>query len=194
MEPEEKEWLAQYRLGHVEALGKLVEYHRRPLYGFILKMTESRGDADEIFQETWLRAIKHMHRYRDKNFRSWLFRIAHNFVIDTARKAKPMVDLHGTDTEGQDPPEERMRAQGIGPAEEAAGRDIGAHIRAAVSRLPAEQREVFLMRTDGHLPFKEIARIQGTSINTALARMQYALGKLRELLQGDYESRARDGR
>ena len=62
-------------------------------------------------------------------------------------------------------------------------------IRAAVMKLPPEQREVFTMRMDAGMPFKEIAKLQGTSINTALARMQYAMGKLREMLQNDYAVR-----
>ena len=66
------------------------------------------------------------------------------------------------------------------------GRGCGPRIAAAVAKLPAEQREVFLMRMEGDLPFKEIARIQKVSINTALARMQYALNKLRQDLKSDY--------
>ena len=68
---------------------------------------------------------------------------------------------------------------------------MGARIEAAVRSLPQEQREVFLLRTEGDVPFKDIARIQGTSVNTALARMQYALQKLRTELKGDYETLGR---
>ena len=187
MSQEEQEWLSQYRRGDIEALGKLVEHTRRPLYGFIYKMTDRKSDADEIFQETWIRAIKHIESYRHKSFMSWLFRISRNLIIDRARKMKRIVELPSNDENVDDPIENRLAAKGIGPSGLAEGRDLGDRIKVAVARLPADQREVFLMRMDGDLPFKEIATIQGTSINTSLARMQYALSKLREVLKDEYE-------
>ncbi len=184
MEPQVHDELAEYRRGDANALGRLVEHYRRPLFGFILKMTEGREDAEEVFQETWFRAIRGIGTYREKRFLSWLFRIAHNLIIDRARRARPVADP--PDGEAGDPVETRIPAPGPGPASEAAGRDLGGRIRDAVGRLPPEQREVFVMRMEGDLPFKEIARIQETSIYTALARMHYAVRKLREELRQDY--------
>lgn len=188
---EAKKWLAEYRRGRVEALGKLVEHYRRPLYAFLYKMLEGRSaDADELFQEVWFRVIKNVERYEDQSFLSWLFRIAHNLIIDRARRARPTVDWSSGSDDGL-ALEERMASTKLGPENEVAGRDMGTRILAAVEKLPPEQREVFLMRTEGDIPFKQIAKIQKTSINTALARMHYAVQKLRQELRGDYESLAR---
>jgi RNA polymerase sigma-70 factor, ECF subfamily len=186
MESPEKVWLVEYRRGSVDSMGKLVEHFRRPLFGFILKMTEGREDAEEIFQEVWFRVIRSLDSYREKRFISWLFRIAHNLIIDRARKAKPMTDPHPTEPGQQDEIEARIPSPGINPALQVEGRDLGRRIATAVNCLPQEQKEVFHMRMEGNLPFKEIAKIQGTSINTALARMQYALAKLRDELKTDY--------
>ena len=186
MDQPELVWLTQYREGDVEAMGKLVEHYRRPLFGFILRMTEGRGDADEIFQEVWIRVIKSQHRYTHKNFKSWLFRIAHNLVIDRARKRKPIVDLQAGREDEESVFETHVVDPGITSAAQIDARTIGEHISHAVRQLPTEQREVFLLRTEGDMPFKKIASIQGISINTALARMQYALAKLRDLLKDDY--------
>ncbi|MBN1268832.1 MAG: sigma-70 family RNA polymerase sigma factor [Kiritimatiellae bacterium] len=186
MEQSEHVWLAAYRRGDSEALGKLVEHYRRPLFGFILSMTQGQGDAEEIFQEVWFRAIKNLDRYRPKSFLSWLFRIAHNLVIDRARKRKPEASLD-ENPEGGRPLADRVAARGPDPAAQTGSRDLARRIAAAAEHLPAEQKEVFLLRTRAELPFREIAKIQGVSINTALARMQYALAKLREALREDYE-------
>ena len=186
MESPEKIWLVEYQHGRVNAMGELVEHYRRPLFGFILRMTEGRQDAEEIFQEVWFRVIRNLDSYQDKKFLSWLFRIAHNLIIDRARKFKPIVELPSGESGSESEIETRIPSPDISPALQAEGRDLGRRISTAVSHLPQEQKEVFLMRMEGDLPFKEIAKIQGTSINTALARMQYALAKLRDELKTDY--------
>jgi RNA polymerase sigma-70 factor, ECF subfamily len=192
MERPENAWIAAYRGGDIEALGKLVEHFRRPLFSFILRMMEGHVDAEEIFQETWFRAIKNMNHYTEKSFLSWLFRIAHNLVIDRVRKGRPRVDFASVREDGTERSiETEVAAATLAPDGEVAGRDLGTRIASAVGRLPAEQREVFLLRTEGDVAFKDIARIQGVSINTALARMQYALGKLRAELEKDYRALAR---
>ncbi len=182
----EKLWLDQYRSGDVDALGKLVEHYRRPLFGFILRMIENKGDAEEIFQEVWFKAIRSFDSYKDQKFLSWMFRITHNHIIDRARKKKPVATIH-SEVEGEMGIEDRTAAAGLDPVRIAEGHELGQRIRAAVDRLPAEQREVFLFRTEGQLPFKEIAVVMECSINTALGRMQYALNHLREDLKEDYE-------
>ena len=192
MESPEKIWLVEYRHGRVDAMGELVEHYRRPLFGFILRMTEGRQDAEEIFQEVWFRVIRNLNSYQNKKFLSWLFRIAHNLIIDRARKFKPIVELPSGEQGSESEIETRIPASGLSPALQVEGRDLGRRISMAVSRLPQEQKEVFLMRMEGNLPFKEIAKIQGTSINTALARMQYALAKLREELKIEYRDLSGD--
>lgn len=182
-------WLDEYRQGRVEALGRVVEQYRRPLFGFILNMTEGREDAEEIFQETWHRALRHADRLDGRRLMSWLFRVAHNLIVDRVRAKKPVESLNQEprpDEPGRAPLADRLAAPGPTPAGESAGRDLNRRLRQAIGRLPADQREVFLMRAEGDVPFREIARLQGVSINTALARMQYALAKLRNDLKDEY--------
>ncbi len=187
MQPIEREWLEQYRRGDLDALGRLVEQYRRPLYSFILKMTEGRGDPEEVFQETWIRAIRNLDRFDDQNLLGWLFRIAHNLIIDRARKSRPEVQPSPRTGQTATTWFDQVAASGLGPATVTAGRDLGKQIELALESLPPEQREVFLLRMDGNMSFKEIAKVQGVSINTALARMHYAVRKLRNLLKDAYE-------
>jgi RNA polymerase sigma-70 factor (ECF subfamily) len=189
MDQTDIECIEAYLGGDADALAPMVEKYKRPLYSFILKMTEGREDTDEIFQETWFRALKNIHKFRHKNFLNWLFRIAHNLVIDRARRNKRNVSMQSTsrgDEEGNTL-EDRLTAPGITPAEEVGGIGLGKNIERAVETLSPEQKEVFLMRMYANASFKEIAKIQKCSINTCLARMQYALTKLRSMLQEEYD-------
>jgi len=186
MDQDDAKLLAEYRAGDAEALGELVEKYKRPLFGFILRFSEGREDADEVFQEVWVRAIKNMNRYRQKSLLSWLFRIAHNLMIDRIRRGRAVVSFDTPAGEEGLALSEQLVSPLAGPDGLAGGRDIGLRIEAAAGKLPPEQREVFWLRMQADLSFKEIAKIQKCSINTALARMQYALSKLRNELAVEY--------
>ena len=181
--------ISAYLGGEANALAPLVEKYKRPLYSFILKMTEGREDAEEIFQETWFRVLKNIHKFKHKNFLNWMFRIAHNLVIDRARRNSKNISMQSSigGEDGDCTLEDRLAAPGISPSEEAGGAGLGRLIETAVATLSPEQKEVFLLRMYGNVSFKEIAKIQKCSINTCLARMQYALTKLRSLLKEEYE-------
>ena len=190
MDQSDAELISRYREGDIDALERLVERHRRPLYGYIIRMGRVRTDADEVFQEVWLRAIRKMTRYRQKNFLGWLMRIAHNHVIDESRRKRALLTLDEPLESGEARIAHVASADAT-PCEQVVDEELGSRIEAAVTCLPEKQKEVFLLRTKMDLPFKEIAKIQHVSINTALARMQYALAKLRDILTDDYAAMSR---
>lgn len=179
--------LDRYRDGATEALEQLVERYRRPLFGFILSMSEGREDADEVFQEVWFRVIRKVGTYRHRNFFGWLVRIAHNLIIDRSRRRRPTLSLDAEREDGTSPAE-AIPSSEPGPDCIAVAGDVNEAVRQAIATLPPEQREVVVLRLYTGLAFKEIARLQKASINTVLARMQYGLRKLRLLLQEQYES------
>jgi RNA polymerase sigma-70 factor (ECF subfamily) len=185
-ETEDSILIQRYRDGDAAALGELVELHRRVLYGYIVNMVQGRDDADEIFQETWMKVIRKIHLYRDKNFGGWLIRIARNSVIDRVRRRRPVSSLDAETAAGTPLIELMAEKRELAASTAAAATDLRQRIEQAVATLPEEQREVFVLRTKAEMPFKEIARLQKTSINTALARMQYALKKLRDELSDQY--------
>lgn len=186
MDQTDSELLKRYRGGEVEALEVLIEKYRRPLFGYLLNMTEGKEDVDELFQEVWFRVIRKLGLYRQRNFFGWLVRIAHNLVIDRARRRKPDLSLDADCEDGGIPRREKLSGNETDPSQKVVDEDLGSRIRQAVSSLPSKQREVFTMRTYTGLSFKQIASIQKVSINTALARMQYAIAKLRPMLESDY--------
>lgn len=188
----DEELLQSYHAGHDAALVALVERHKRPLYSLIARMTEGREDAEEIFQETWFRAIRCLAAYRTRNFRAWLFRIGHNLIIDRQRACRKLVSLDACRNESEEEGAslvESLSSAGPDPAQAAGDAELQRSVVAAIRALPPEQREVFLLRTEEDLPFATIARIQGVSINTALARMRYALIRLRTVLHAEQRIR-----
>lgn len=183
---DDNELLARYLGGDPSAMEALVERYRNRLFGFIYRMVTSHADADDIFQEVWMKVIRKADVYRADNFAAWLMTLTRNIVIDRIRIHKPMASLDEESDSGGSILDQ-VPARSPSPHENSAARELGDRLAMAVAGLPPEQREVFLMRTQMDLGFKAIAGIQGVSINTALARMQYAVDKLRKALKGDYD-------
>lgn len=187
--PDDRALLERFRRGDRPALGALVERHKQALYGVIVAMAGPGHDADEVFQETWFRALKHIATYRHANFRAWLLCIARNIVIDRNRARRDTVSLDGalgTDDEaGGQSLLDLLPARGNGPDRMMVAAEVRARIEAEVARLPPDQRAVFMLRMTEDMPFKEIAKIQGVSINTVLGRMKYAVDKLRRALRDE---------
>lgn len=182
------EWTA-YRNGDVRALERLVVKYRRPLYGFLSRFSGDPGRTEEWFQETWVRALRHPRAFTRPPLAPWLFRIAHNLVVDAFRRQRRMgaPPRSGGDGEEGDGAGEAPDPSAVPPDRAVAAKELGERIGAAVAALPEVQRATFALRMDGRLAFREIAAIQGCPLGTVLARMQYALGKLRTALAGDWE-------
>ena len=169
--------------GSEAAFEELYHRYRQQLYAFLNHLTGDPVFADELFEDSWLRVIDKIDRYRDDGkFSAWLFRVARNIFHDRLRQRKRRAEV--TLDTGLDGMEEVSSA--ADPQEIMSQRDIGREIAAALQMLPPDQREVFLMRHQ-ELSFKEIADIQKCPLNTVLSRMQYALRSLRKLLHGIYQ-------
>ena len=184
MEKNDQELINDYINGDINALEPIIDKYKNPLYSFILKMTEGKDDADDIFQEVWFKAIKNIKKFKGGSFLSWLFRISHNLIIDRARKNWRNTSFHQKINNDQSINfEEKIPANNISLIQEIDAKTIGNKIEIALKVLSLKQREVFILRMYEQMSFKEIARIQKCSINTCLARMKYALNKMKEILK-----------
>jgi len=181
-QPNDAELLFAYAKGDVPAMDRLVGRYRQVLFSWFLGMTGSRADAEDLFQDLWVRVIRNADRFENVSFRAWMWQIARNLLIDFRRKKKPDVSLDEVETEDDQPLLEQLVSPEKSPAEGYEQADLARRAMRAVGQLPEIQREIFLMRVQGDLSFSEIAETLKIPLNTALGRMHDATTKLRLIL------------
>ncbi|MDX1462495.1 MAG: sigma-70 family RNA polymerase sigma factor [Marinirhabdus sp.] len=174
--------VSAYMQGDESALGDLITRHKQRIYSFIYSKVFDRDVAEDIFQDTFIKVIRTLKRgkYNEEGkFLPWVMRIAHNLVIDHFRKNNRMHKFENNDdfnifsvlSDGNLNAEKGMIK-----------RQVENDVRRLIEELPADQKEVLMMRMYKDMSFKEISEQTGVSINTALGRMRYALINLRKVI------------
>ena len=172
--------VAAYAAGDNRAFDILLSRHQQRVFAYILSVVKNRDAANDIFQDTFVKAITTIKqgRYNESGkFSAWISRIAHNLVIDYFRfnKSENTVSVDDCET---DMLNRRELAEGT-VEDSIMATQTTSDILDLVSDLPANQREVINMRFYSDMSFKEIADATNVSINTALGRMRYALINMR---------------
>ncbi len=168
--------MSRFQNGDATAFETLYASHRGALYRYFIRQV-ARNAVDDLFQDVWLRVIKGQARYRpDAPFSAYLFRIAHNILVDHYRRAGRLPEL--TSTEHLELPD-----PGAGPEREFTQSEMRAAISAALADLPAAQRETFLLHEEAGLTLEQIATVVGTGRETIKSRLRYALNRLRRDLR-----------
>jgi RNA polymerase sigma-70 factor (ECF subfamily) len=191
----DEDLLDRFRGGDRRAFEELMRRHQTGIYNFILRSVRQRDTAEEILQDTWMRVIQGAGDFqRAAKFSTWAYTVARNLCIDHARKASlrkhPSLDQSTRDREDGPTLGESVKDPRPQVDRDAIGRELKVRLMDAIEGLPADQKEVFLMREYSDLPFKEIATIVGAPENTVKSRMRYALERLQDAL-ADYEDYAR---
>jgi RNA polymerase sigma-70 factor (ECF subfamily) len=184
-DPSDEALLAAYRSGESRAFEILLGRYRVPLFNFLLRSARDRGQAEELYQDVWMKVIERCDDFRgDAKFSTWLYAIARNLAIDHQRKMKfrGHASLDATQPSTGQSMGERLGNPGPSTEQLAIGGFIRSRLVSAVEQLPEEQREVFLLRQLQGLAFKEIAEVVGIPTNTVKSRMRYALERLQGLL------------
>jgi RNA polymerase sigma-70 factor, ECF subfamily len=172
-----------YIAGDEQALAVLVERHQSKIYGFIYSKVPDRDVCDDVFQDTFIKVIKTLksNSYNEEGkFLPWVMRIAHNLVVDHFRRNKKMPMQRDTEEysifnficDSSKNIENQIITE-----------QVEGDVRRLLEELPADQKEVLIMRMYQDMSFKEIADSTGVSINTALGRMRYALMNLRKVIE-----------
>ena len=175
--------MLRYRDGDGNAFDLLYARHKGALFRYCLRHCRQRGVAEETFQDVWMRVINARGRYEARaKFTTWLYRIAHNRVIDGYRSDNSgRIQSLDSDESEVEPAASPLD----GPQRRTSSQQQAARLRALLAALPAEQRDVFLLHEEAGLPLDAIAEISGDGRETAKSRLRYALSKLRAALKDE---------
>ena len=171
-----------FKAGDTSALEVLFRRYRRSVFGWLLYMTGDRAEAEDLYQEVWLRIVRSASSYATGGFRSWLWRIVRNGLIDHARKRQPLLALDEplSDEEGSEAQVDALADPSfVSALEKLEAEERRVQLRTAIASLSLPLREVVLLRIDGELGFQEIADMLGLKLGTVLARMHHAVRQIK---------------
>lgn len=186
---EDRDLVVRALEGSESAYRELLERFRRPLFSLIYRMVGDREVAEDLAQESFVKAFNNLDTYNPSyRFSSWLFKIANNHAIDYLRRARlQTVSIHGS-PHASDPQREAgtrivLEASGETPEQEVLALELGSEIEAAISQLRAEYRTVVILRHVENRPYEEIAEIMDVPIGTVKTFLHRARTELREALK-----------
>lgn len=170
---------------------KIMELYRVKLYGYIQKKTGFSAAVDDIYQETWLKVSRNLENYNSQGkFSNYLFFIATNSCYDYLRKLKREKENRYEKISDYDnrTPDYLENVEGTieMPGKKLEEYEGTVQIKSLIEKLPEKQKDVVLLRSEG-FSFKEISEMTGTSVNSLLSRMRYAIQKIRTGLNLDSE-------
>ena len=180
--PDDAQLLLDYaRRGDVGSLTALVNRHGTWLTALLRGLLPSEADADDAFQDVWMRVIRAADSYRGGNVRSYLARIARSVALDRLRQQGRTTSLDIADETGGTPAQD-LPATGPGPGEAVELRASAEEIRAAVRDLPGTLRQILLLRIEAEMPYRDIAAELGLPLGTVLTWMRVATERLKKAL------------
>lgn len=181
--PTDEELAAAYIAGDESAFEALVKRHLPSVYTFAVRFVGSERDAEDIAQETFLKAWKHLRRYHPgtARFKTWLMRIARNTAVDYLRKRKEEPFSKFADADGESVFDE-VEDEVPGPEELFSLARERETLERAIAALAPAHREVILLYIGNDLTFEEIGQALGESVNTVKSRYRRAVAALRTAL------------
>ncbi len=185
--PSDDQLMRAYAAGDAGAFEQLYGRHQAALYRFVRRLLGpiAAGQADEVFQDTWMRAIQARHDWQPQgaSFRTWLFTLAHNRAVDQLRRSGREVSTATEDDDGTWEPEAAPWAGWPAAAstteDSAFWRAAGQRLLDCLEGLPPAQKSAFLLHHEDGLSVDELARALEVGFETAKTRLRYAMSRLR---------------
>jgi RNA polymerase sigma-70 factor (ECF subfamily) len=189
----DEELMIRFQQGDALAFETLFERFRGPIHSFLFRQCGDRNTAEDLQQDVFTKVVTGAPSFQHQSkFSTWIYTIARNAAVDAARRAVHRRHRSLEEQARDSGPRLEDRLQGAGPAPDrsAIAERLREELVTAIEDLPADQREVFLLRQYSGLPFEEIARIVDAKVGTVKSRMRYALEALRRELE-EYADYAR---
>lgn len=170
--------------GDPAAFAELVRRHGDSVLGYLVRMSGSREQAEDLFQETFKRVHEKAHTLRGNRFRPWLFSIATRVAINGMRRRRRLrvVSLNEKldcgDTDGQDFGAVALADSSFEPSQVAVQAEQKQQVRQAIEMLPAQQRATLILAYYQQLSYREVAEVMGCAIGTVKTQMYRALRTL----------------
>jgi len=180
--------VAQLRRGDLEALSALIARYQNRLYRYLLRMVRQTPDAEDLFQQTWVRVAERIRQYDpQRNFDGWLFSVARNLAIDHLRRVRPdsldepiSSDIEGETKASRLVSKERPAVEGI------LERERAGQLEAAMDELPVSYREVLTLRFEEEMKLEEIAQVLEIPLSTVKTRLRRSLERMRHMIETRY--------
>ncbi len=163
--------MQHYAQGNAAAFNQLYARHRGALYRYFRRQVKDAATANDLYQGVWEKVIRSRRKYRASSpFSAWLFRIAHNHLVDHYRRSRPATATEMDSLSDQQPE----------PAQHAIDGQQRQYLRENIAALPPEQRNALLLKLETGLKMEEIASVTGASRETVKSRLRYAVNKLKQ--------------
>jgi RNA polymerase sigma-70 factor (ECF subfamily) len=188
MEDSDSVAVARVRAGDGDAYRALVDRHSRIVFRLAYRMTGNEQDAEDVVQETFLRAYKQLHRYESRaSFGTWLYRIASNYSLDLmrAKKRHPQSALEESAPAGEDAANTvyAIASESPGPDRLLLGDEVQRTVAATLDQLSQQERTAFVLRHYEGQSIEEIGSSLGLSGNATKHSIFRAVQKLRRALE-----------
>jgi RNA polymerase sigma-70 factor (ECF subfamily) len=171
--------MLQYQQGEQAAFEALYKRHKDMLYRYFLKNCSDRQQSEELYQEVWIKLINSAARYTPKaKFKTYLFTIAHNTLVDFYRKAKPSQVIEFDEAELTDEISNDSGSLAL-PEDEFTFKQKAKLFMQTLDELPADQKEAAILHFEKEMSVQEIAEITNVKPETAKSRLRYAKNKLK---------------
>ena len=169
--------MQRYAAGDARAFEPLYRRHNDAVYRYLLRLSANAATAEELAQDVWTKLIKARARYQPTaQFRTYLFRIAHNTFIDRVRRQRGHeVELAAEPISAETDQPDALSEQAL----------LRRRFQAALNELPVEQRDAWLLHEEGGLSVDDVAHATGVNRETAKSRIRYAVRKLKDRLASE---------
>ena len=180
----DEQLMLQYKEGDTKAFETLYSRFRLPMFRYLKNQCGNEAIAEEIFQDVWMNLIRSSQRYQvTASFKTYIYRLAHNRLIDHYRKQKHGIPSSYNENEGLLNTENT--SDQLNPQRHASADQQIAQLYEAITQLPEAQREAFLLKEETGLSVEEIAEMTNVKPETTKSRIRYAMKKLRQAVEVD---------